>query len=47
MPQPIIEPAPWLGEHTRAIACDLLGLDRSRVDDLVAAGVLEVTEPGP
>jgi crotonobetainyl-CoA:carnitine CoA-transferase CaiB-like acyl-CoA transferase len=45
MPRPIIEPAPWLGEHTRAIACDLLGLDRRNVEELIAAGVLEVTDP--
>jgi crotonobetainyl-CoA:carnitine CoA-transferase CaiB-like acyl-CoA transferase len=40
-----IRPAPWLGEHTREIAVDLLGLSADRVEELIAAGVLEVTEP--
>lgn len=40
-----IRPAPSLGEHTREIAGDLLGVDGDRIDELIAAGVLEVTEP--
>jgi crotonobetainyl-CoA:carnitine CoA-transferase CaiB-like acyl-CoA transferase len=40
-----IRPAPWLGEHTRDIATELLGLPADRVEELIAAGVLEVTEP--
>jgi crotonobetainyl-CoA:carnitine CoA-transferase CaiB-like acyl-CoA transferase len=40
-----IRPAPALGEHTRQIATDLLGLSSERVEELIAAGVLEVTEP--
>jgi crotonobetainyl-CoA:carnitine CoA-transferase CaiB-like acyl-CoA transferase len=36
-----IGPAPKLGEHTRDIARDLLGLDDAEVDRLFAAGVLE------
>jgi crotonobetainyl-CoA:carnitine CoA-transferase CaiB-like acyl-CoA transferase len=47
MPPPIITAAPWLGEHTRPIARDLLGLDDERTTALVSAGVLEVTEPAP
>jgi crotonobetainyl-CoA:carnitine CoA-transferase CaiB-like acyl-CoA transferase len=47
MPPPIIRPAPWLGEHTRDIARGLLGLDGRRVEELIAAGVLEVTEADP
>jgi len=40
--------APRLGEHTRNIARDLLGLDEREVARLVDAGVLEVTvEPPP
>jgi len=37
-----IGPAPRLGEHTRAICADLLGLSPSRVDELIAAGALFV-----
>jgi len=46
MPDPIIAAAPALGEHTRAIGRDLLGLDDARLDELVADGVLEVDLPG-
>jgi crotonobetainyl-CoA:carnitine CoA-transferase CaiB-like acyl-CoA transferase len=35
-------PAPLLGEHTRAIAVELLGLDDDRIDELVRDGILEV-----
>ncbi len=44
MSGPRIEPAPWLGEHTREIARDLLGLDDDHVQKLIDTGVLEVTE---
>lgn len=37
-------PAPWIGEHTRPIARDLLGLDDERIQALIRDGVLEVTE---
>lgn len=40
-----IRPAPALGEHTREIARDVLGVDSDRVEELIASGVLEVTEP--
>ena len=39
---PVTYPAPLLGEHTREIAADVLGLDDAEIDDLLAAGVLEI-----
>ena len=36
---------PDLGEHTRQIARDQLGLDDDEIDRLLAAGVLETTPP--
>lgn len=45
MEEPFIRPAPALGEHTREVARDLLGLDDARIDELLAAGVLETTPP--
>ncbi len=45
MPRPYIDKAPWIGEHTREVAADLLGLDAARIDELIASGVLEVTPP--
>jgi crotonobetainyl-CoA:carnitine CoA-transferase CaiB-like acyl-CoA transferase len=44
---PIIRRAPALGEHTRVIAHELLGLDDAETDRLIAAGVLEVPARGP
>jgi crotonobetainyl-CoA:carnitine CoA-transferase CaiB-like acyl-CoA transferase len=41
IPEPIVAPAPLLGEHTREIATTLLGLSDSEVDKLLEAGVLE------
>ncbi|MHA7839123.1 MAG: CaiB/BaiF CoA transferase family protein, partial [bacterium] len=38
--------APLLGEHTRVIARDLLGLTPTEIDAQIAAGILEVTEEG-
>jgi crotonobetainyl-CoA:carnitine CoA-transferase CaiB-like acyl-CoA transferase len=43
MDGPAIGPAPALGQHTRQIARDRLGLDDSEIDRLIAVGVLEVT----
>ncbi|MBN9112210.1 MAG: CoA transferase [Pseudonocardia sp.] len=43
---PDLRPAPEFGEHTREIAEQLLGLAPAEVDELVAAGVLEVPAPG-
>jgi crotonobetainyl-CoA:carnitine CoA-transferase CaiB-like acyl-CoA transferase len=36
--------APLIGEHTREIARELLGLDDAAIDKEIAAGILEVTE---
>jgi crotonobetainyl-CoA:carnitine CoA-transferase CaiB-like acyl-CoA transferase len=36
--------APLVGEHTREIARDLLGLAPAEIEDRIAAGTLEVTE---
>jgi crotonobetainyl-CoA:carnitine CoA-transferase CaiB-like acyl-CoA transferase len=41
LPEPIVEPAPGLGEHTRGIAAELLGLSPSEIAELIEAGVLE------
>ena len=34
------EPAPLLGQHTRQVCAELLGLDDPAIDELIAAGVL-------
>ena len=41
IPEPIVTQAPWIGEHTREIARDLLGLSAREIEQLVAEGVLE------
>ncbi|MEX2626344.1 MAG: CoA transferase [Ilumatobacteraceae bacterium] len=41
MPEPHVAPAPMLGEHTREICRDLLGMSDAEIDELVAAGALE------
>lgn len=41
IPEPLVAPAPLMGEHTREIAVQLLGLDDADVDKLIDAGVLE------
>jgi crotonobetainyl-CoA:carnitine CoA-transferase CaiB-like acyl-CoA transferase len=45
MDRPFIGPAPALGEHTRDIAVSLLGISAERTEELIEAGVLEVTPP--
>ena len=45
MDRAYIAPAPALGENTRDIAVSLLGLSAERTEELIAAGVLEVTPP--
>lgn len=40
-PATLRDPAPLLGEHTEQICLDVLGLSRSRYDELHAAGVFE------
>jgi crotonobetainyl-CoA:carnitine CoA-transferase CaiB-like acyl-CoA transferase len=48
MAPPHIDAAPRLGEHTRAICRDVLGLAPEEIERLVAEGVLEVArEPAP
>lgn len=42
MAGPVTFPAPGLGEHTRAIAAELLGLDDAEVDQLIADAILEI-----
>jgi crotonobetainyl-CoA:carnitine CoA-transferase CaiB-like acyl-CoA transferase len=41
LPEPIVAPAPLLGEHTREVARELLGLSDSEIQALVDARVLE------
>jgi crotonobetainyl-CoA:carnitine CoA-transferase CaiB-like acyl-CoA transferase len=41
MPSPYYAPAPMLGQHTRAIAAELLGLDDAAIEQLSSDGVLE------
>ena len=36
--------APLVGEHTRQIANELLGLDPSEIENKIADGILEITE---
>ncbi len=49
MTAPIETQAPRLGQHTRAICRDVLGMDDDEVDRLLGAGILEVPreEKGP
>ncbi len=41
MPDPLVTPAPALGQHTREICREILGLDDARIDALIAEGALE------
>jgi crotonobetainyl-CoA:carnitine CoA-transferase CaiB-like acyl-CoA transferase len=45
LPEPRIESAPLLGQHTREICRSLLGLTDPEIDALLEAGVLEETPP--
>ena len=38
-----ISAAPWVGEHTRAVCRDVLGMPDDEIEALVTAGALEVT----
>jgi crotonobetainyl-CoA:carnitine CoA-transferase CaiB-like acyl-CoA transferase len=40
-----IAKAPWVGEHTREVCRDLLGMDEAEIERLVAEQALEVTPP--
>jgi len=44
MKEVVIRQAPLVGEHTREIARELLGLDASEIERKIAEGILEVTE---
>jgi crotonobetainyl-CoA:carnitine CoA-transferase CaiB-like acyl-CoA transferase len=46
MQEVFIDQAPLLGEHTREIARDVLGLGDEEIEKLVAAGTLEVPREG-
>ncbi len=47
MSAPVETQAPRLGEHTRRVCHDLLGMDDGEVERLIARGVLEVPLPEP
>jgi crotonobetainyl-CoA:carnitine CoA-transferase CaiB-like acyl-CoA transferase len=47
MPDPVETQAPRLGEHTREICRDLLGMDTHEIERLVQTGALEVPAPAP
>jgi len=42
LPDPLLGPAPLQAEHTRTLVTEILGLGDAEVDDLIAAGVLQV-----
>lgn len=44
MPEPVEERAPLIGEHTRQICIDELGMAPETVEKLIADGVLEITD---
>jgi crotonobetainyl-CoA:carnitine CoA-transferase CaiB-like acyl-CoA transferase len=46
IPEPIVAPAPALGEHTREICRTILGMEDAQVSKLVAEGVLEESRGG-
>jgi len=41
LPEVVTDPAPMLGEHTREIAAQLLGLSDDEIEELIEAGVIE------
>jgi crotonobetainyl-CoA:carnitine CoA-transferase CaiB-like acyl-CoA transferase len=41
LPEPIVGPAPLLGQHTREVAREILGLSDDEIQALVDAGILE------
>ena len=41
LPDPIVFQAPKLGEHTRQIASELLGLSDAKISELIETGILE------
>ncbi len=47
LPDPIVRPAPMLGEHTREVCRELLDLSDPEIDRLIAEGALEEWTPPP
>jgi len=47
LPEPIIGPAPALGQHTREVCAELLRMTRDEIDRLIADGVIEVPQEAP
>jgi crotonobetainyl-CoA:carnitine CoA-transferase CaiB-like acyl-CoA transferase len=45
MGPPVITPAPLVGEHTREICRDVLGMGDDEIERLIGIGALEVTPP--
>jgi crotonobetainyl-CoA:carnitine CoA-transferase CaiB-like acyl-CoA transferase len=45
LPEPLLSSAPLLGQHTRPVCRDLLGLSDQEIDALIAQGVLEEKLP--
>ena len=41
LPQPIVGPAPLLGEHTRQVAREILGLSNDEIQALIDEGIIE------
>jgi crotonobetainyl-CoA:carnitine CoA-transferase CaiB-like acyl-CoA transferase len=39
-----VRQAPLIGEHTREVARELLGLEESEIERMIAEGILEITE---
>jgi benzylsuccinate CoA-transferase BbsF subunit len=40
-------PTPFIGEHTRQVCREILGMADAEIEPLIAEGVLEVPEPAP
>jgi crotonobetainyl-CoA:carnitine CoA-transferase CaiB-like acyl-CoA transferase len=47
LPEPPAHPAPMLGEHTRELARELLGMPDAEIEALLREGVLEEWKPEP
>jgi crotonobetainyl-CoA:carnitine CoA-transferase CaiB-like acyl-CoA transferase len=47
LPEPIVAPAPALGQHTREVCAELLGMATGEIERLIADGVLEVPQEAP
>ena len=47
MPNPVIGPAPFIGQHTRHFCIQDLGMEAARVEELIATGALEAVDELP